>query len=271
MVENYPSPAEGEIPHFSGGKETPAILVHGFGASHFDWVYLSPELEKRGYQVFAPDLVGHGSSNSKAPSSGYTFKMLYEQFAHSINSLQFDRKINLIGHSLGGLICLYFALKNPAEVNKLVLINPYYDKSQLNPFLKYISSNPAPYKKALEIAPPWLIHLGISLDIRGQFLYEDHTRKQKAEDISRADPEIVFIIDSIPNIENHLSQIQSPACIVWGTKDLTLNPDSFPSLVEALPHATGKPIQGAGHQPHLSDVEQVNQIIMDFISTGTRR
>jgi len=270
MVEKNPGTPKENLPLFLGGKGSPVVLVHGFGASNFDWIYLSPELKKSGYQVFAPDLIGHGSSNTSPPNSGYTFKFVYEQFAQWINSLQYDQKIRFIGHSMGGLICLNYALENPGAVRNLVLINPYYDRNQLNPFFRYISSNPAPYKKALELAPHWLIQLGVSLDFRGLLHYEDRARKQKAEDISRAAPEIVFILDSIPDLTNHLSEIHSSACIVWGTKDVTLNPDSFPWLVEALPHAIGKPIQGAGHQPHLSDVEQVIRIIIDFIGTPTR-
>jgi pimeloyl-ACP methyl ester carboxylesterase len=251
------------------GEGPPVILVHGFAASNFDWVYLEPELVENGYQVFSPDLIGHGSSIRSTPKIGYTFQDIYRHFSDWINSQGFSQEITLIGHSLGGLICLNFAIQNPTLVRNLILINPYYTKKQLNRFLKYVSGNPGPYRKALQITPSWLIHVIVSLDIRGYVHYEDQTRKQKAQDVSRAAPEIVYIPGSIPHFSDHLPEIQSPACVIWGTKDTTLNPKSFPELANQLPNAASVPIHGTGHQPHLSQFRQLNRIVLEFLENQT--
>ena len=265
MIENKPTNGKAGLHYTRQGEGTPIVLVHGFAASNFDWSYLAPELVKNGYQVLAPDLIGHGNSIHSVPKPGYTFHVLYEHFTDWINTQECDREITLIGHSLGGLITINYAIQNPSSVRKLILINPYYDKNQLNPVLRYISGHPRPYRKALRIAPSWLIHIVISLDIRGLVHYEDRARKQKAKDITRAAPEIVYIPGSIPYFSSQLSDIQSPTCVIWGTKDPTLDPNSFPELVDALPNATGIPIRGTGHQPHLARSDQLNRIVLDFL------
>ena len=266
MIEKKPTNGKHSLHYTRQGEGTPVVLVHGFAASNFDWTYLAPELVKNGYQVLAPDLIGHGNSIHSIPKSGYTFRVLYEHFTEWINNQEFSQEITLIGHSLGGLITLNYAIQNPSSVRKLILINPYYDKNQLNPVLRYISGNPGPYRKALQIAPSWLIHIVISLDIRGLVHYEDRARKQKAKDITRAAPEIVYIPGSIPYFSSQLSDIHLLTCVIWGTKDPTLNPNSFPALVDALPNATGIPIRGTGHQPHLARSDQLNRIVLDYLA-----
>lgn len=248
------------------GEGPPVILIHGFAASNHDWVYLEPELVKRGYQVYAPDLIGHGNSQLPNPKKEFIFDDIYQYFYEWINNLVFDAEITLIGHSLGGLIALSHAITNPHSVKNLILINPYYTKKQLNRFLRYISRNPEPYRKVLQMTPSWLIHALISVDIRGYYHYEDRTRRQKSEDVSRAAPDIVYIPRSIPQVSNHLQEVKIPCCVIWGTKDTTLNPKSFPALVNSLPIAISKPINGAGHQPHLSRWEQLNLIIVEYLA-----
>lgn len=248
------------------GEGPPVILIHGFAASNIDWIYLEPELVKRGYQVYAPDLIGHGNSQLPNPRIGLTFDDIYQHFSDWEEYLAIDSGVTLIGHSLGGLIALYYAITNPHSVKNLILINPYYTKKQLNRFLRYISRNPEPYRKALQITPAWLIHKLISLDLRGYIHYEDRTRKQKAVDVSRAAPDIVYIPRSIPEVSNHLKEVKISCCVIWGTKDTTLNPKSFPELVNSLPEATSNPINGAGHQPHLSRWEELNLIIAEYLS-----
>ncbi len=247
------------------GQGFPCLLVHGFAASNQDWIYLQPQLTDNGFQVFAPDLIGHGSSHVSLSKPFYTFDHLYQHFENWVDSLQVDQKISLVGHSMGGLITISYALQHTGAVEKIVLINPYYDRNQLNPILSYLSKNPDPYQKVLEVAPAWLIHFFVSLDVRGWLHYEDRTRRQKAEDITRAAPEIVYIPKSIPMIKDQLTDFSIPTCVIWGTRDTTLNPGSFSALVEMLPDAISVPIQGAGHQPHLAQPELVNQQVIDFL------
>jgi pimeloyl-ACP methyl ester carboxylesterase len=247
------------------GKGLPIVLVHGFAASNYDWIYLKPELVENGFQVYAPDLIGHGNNTPPTEETAYTFDLIYEHFSEWITSQEFDPETTLIGHSMGGLVTLNYAIQNPDQVNKLILINPYYTKDQLNRLLKYISGYPAPYRKALQITPSWLIQTILSLDIRGYIHYEDRARIQKAKDVSRAAPEIVFIPGTIPQVSNRLTEIEIPTLVIWGTKDKTLNPNYFPELAEKLPSGRSAPINGAGHQPHLSDSNLLNRIVLDFL------
>jgi pimeloyl-ACP methyl ester carboxylesterase len=255
----------GNINFIVEGAGSAVILVHGFAASNNDWIYLQPDLVDQGYQVIAPDLIGHGSSQSKL-SEQYSFDLLYSQFSEWSNALNLNGPHAIIGHSMGGLISLNYAIRNPDRVSNLVLINPYYDKNQLNPWLRKVINNPGLSQSALESVPSWLINMYFSLDIKGLLPADDQVKQQKAEDITRADPEIVHFLGSIPDIANHLSEVQSPTLVIWGMKDPTLNPDSFQQLVDSIPNAIGRAIPECGHQPHLEEAEQLSQMVTNFIA-----
>lgn len=253
------------------GDGKPVVLIHGFAASNQDWVYLTPELVGQGFQVIAPDLIGHGDSNKPLDTGCYTFNFLYNHFTNWINRLENGRKITMVGHSMGGSIALNYAIQYPGSVDQLVLINPFFNPNQLNSVLRYINKKPSSYQKVLQRTPQWLIHTLLSLDVNGWIHYEDRTRQQIAEDYKRASPDIVYIPGSIPDISTSILDIQVPTLVIWGTRDITLNPQSFPQMVASLPNGYGKAIQGIGHQPHLARPEEVNQYILDFLQNRSVR
>ena len=247
------------------GEGDPVVLIHGIAASNNDWVYLTPELLKHGYQVLAPDLIGHGESSKPWDPDCYTFSNMYQFFEGWIDNCAVDGNITLIGHSMGGLIALNYASHNPGWIRQLILVDPFFKQEQLNPVLRLVNKNPDLYQNALRLAPKWLIHSLVSLDIRGLIHYEERTRRQIAEDYKRASPQIAFIPGTIPDISANIDQITSPTLVIWGTNDATLDPKSFPSIVASIPNGHGEAIKGAGHQPHLARPEIFNQIVLDFL------
>jgi pimeloyl-ACP methyl ester carboxylesterase len=53
--------------------------------------------------------------------------------------------------------------------------------------------------------------------------------------------------------------------VIWGDRDMTLRPDSFPSLVNILPRASGIPIAHSGHQPHIGKPALVSRLVLEFL------
>jgi pimeloyl-ACP methyl ester carboxylesterase len=118
------------------GDGPPVILVHGIAASLSDWEFLSPELSSAGYCSYALDLLGHGESPKPDHDEHYHFLSLYQHLYDWIEGLQLKAPPVLIGHSLGGFLCLNYALERPMSLQGLVLINPFYSRQQLSPALR---------------------------------------------------------------------------------------------------------------------------------------
>ena len=255
--------------HFlSEGRGAPVILLHGMAASHHDWDQLIPPLVKAGYHAFAPDLFGHGDSPKPNDPQQYRFDALYAHLAAWLAGLNLEQPPVFIGHSLGGFLSLKYALDHPQSVRGLVLVNPFYAHNQISSWLRLLNRQPKLGAQALRLTPQRIIRSIASLEPTSRRYFPPQTRSRKAADYKRASPHILHIPHTVPDIGADLPALQLPTLVIWGEKDLTLRPDSFPRLVKALPHACGYPVQWCGHQPHLGAPEVVNRVVLEFLESS---
>lgn len=254
--------------HFvAEGEGAPVILLHGMAASLHDWVHLIPALTQAGYRAYALDLLGHGDSPKPHEPQKYRFDALYTHLVDWIESLALNQSPTLIGHSLGGYLSLKYALDHPQAVRGLVLVNPFYAHNQISPWLRLLNRRPALGARALQLTPERVIHSIASLEPTSRRYFPPQTRSRKAADYKRASPHILHIPNTVPDIFADLPTLKPPTLVIWGEKDLTLRPDSFPRLVDALPNARGYAVQWCGHQPHLGAPEAVNRVVLEFLES----
>ena len=112
------------------GHGQPIIFIHGWAASQRFWKHQVDYFSQR-YQVITYDLRGHGDSDK--PKQGYYVEDHVFDLAQIIQGLKLQVPI-LVGHSLGGLIALQFALDYPEGLKALVVVgtspNPVPTKRQ---------------------------------------------------------------------------------------------------------------------------------------------
>jgi pimeloyl-ACP methyl ester carboxylesterase len=245
-------------------------MIHGIAASLHDWDDLIPALTENGYASYALDLLGHGES-PKPDSRAYQMDWLLEHFDSWMRSLRLTQPAILIGHSLGGYIALDYARRVSAWTRGLILVNPFYSRLQL-PFLlrrSYSSRN----LKGLIVskAPPWLFRtivdvtsLAMGHSAGAMHSLPEHIRAQTAFDYTRTAPGVYNLPNVLEDMEEYLPHINIPTLVVWGDRDQTLAPASFPKLVQAMPRAVGKPVR-AGHVSHQSNAGEFNRLALEFI------
>ena len=110
----------------SGKNNTyPIIMLHGFGASSKHWRNNSNFFAKKGYAVYAIDLIGFG--NSAQPGikdiGGLDNKIWCNQvkdFIMQVIRPNNPNKITLIGNSLGSLVALTCAVRLENEISSVV-------------------------------------------------------------------------------------------------------------------------------------------------------
>jgi len=120
------------------GPEGPArtvVCVHGIGASWLTFEPLIPFLCSRGLRVLAFDLYGFGKS--VAASGRRLDRDLYiDQLLGLMDEVLMpeERKVCLLGFSMGGVLAAEFARRHPERVGKLLLIAPGgFLKKELTP------------------------------------------------------------------------------------------------------------------------------------------
>jgi 3-oxoadipate enol-lactonase len=100
-----------------GSPGDPAlVLLHATGETSDDWVRVGETLgEQR--NVVAPDLRGHGDSDW---SGGYSVEAMRDDLVAFLDALGLQ-EVDLVGHSLGGIVAYLVAAAQPDRVARLVL------------------------------------------------------------------------------------------------------------------------------------------------------
>jgi len=102
-----------------GNPDGPTILfVHGLGGTTNAYQPIIPELQD--FNIVRFDWSGHGRSSTPKTTSIQSYVADCEAV---ISELKLD-KVNVVAHSLGGLIALHLAATVPEKVKALVLFGP---------------------------------------------------------------------------------------------------------------------------------------------------
>lgn len=99
-----------------------AVLLHGKNFCGATWESTIEALTGAGFRVIAPDQIGFCAS-SKPRGYQFSFQQLAANTHALLQSLQIARP-TVIGHSIGGMLSLRYALQYPQDVEQLVVVNP---------------------------------------------------------------------------------------------------------------------------------------------------
>lgn len=98
------------------------VLLHGKNFCAATWQDTVAALTAGGYRVIAPDQIGFCKS-TKPSHYQYTLQQLAGNTRALLASLGIDH-VTIIGHSLGGMLGMRYALTFPADVKLLVIVDP---------------------------------------------------------------------------------------------------------------------------------------------------
>ncbi|ONH61706.1 alpha/beta hydrolase [Frankia sp. CcI49] len=117
-----PAAARPNGPHAPNGPNSPpTVLVHGIAGTTADWARVAPDLATA-RRVIAYDQRGHGASDRADGRSSYTFDLLLADLVTLLDALGLTA-VDLVGHSMGGVVALRCALEHPDRVRSLVLVD----------------------------------------------------------------------------------------------------------------------------------------------------
>lgn len=99
-----------------------AVLLHGKNFCAATWQHTIAALSQAGYRVIAPDQIGFCKS-SKPASYQFSFAQLAAN-THALLQQLGVRRSSVIGHSMGGMLAVRYALSYPDATEQLALVNP---------------------------------------------------------------------------------------------------------------------------------------------------
>lgn len=112
------------------GRGHPAlVLVHGFTGARSDFAFVVDELARR-RRVLALDQRGHRDTTNPDDPATYTFDQLVRDLAAFLEAVA-EPPVDLLGHSMGGMVVMRLALARPELVRSLVLMDTAAESPQM--------------------------------------------------------------------------------------------------------------------------------------------
>lgn len=132
------------------GAGEPLMLLHGGpGASHDYLLPYTLSLARTNRLVFI-DERGSGRSEKLEDPKGYTVENMVEDVEAVRQALGLG-KINLLGHSFGGVLAQAYAFKYPQNLKRLILGSTFHSTRQLNDvFVKMKAAMPPELRARIE-------------------------------------------------------------------------------------------------------------------------
>ena len=111
------------------------IIVHGLGEHSGEYEHVVERLVPAGFAISGFDLRGHGRSPGKRAfiHSWDDYRQDLRAFLNLINAERPDLPRFLLGHSLGGIIVLDYALRSPDDLQGVVAIAPAIGNLGISP------------------------------------------------------------------------------------------------------------------------------------------
>ena len=111
-----------DVPPTGEANGRTALLLHGKNFCAATWEQTIAALADAGYRVIAPDQIGFCKS-SKPDGYQYALAGLAHNTRGLLASLGIERSV-VVGHSMGGMLAMRYALMYPDTVEHLALVGP---------------------------------------------------------------------------------------------------------------------------------------------------
>lgn len=222
----------------------PVLLIHGMGGDGRTWDAFVRTLVSRGRTAITVDLRGHGRSG-RAPS--YRF----EEFAQDVLGLCEHmglRRVDVVGHSLGGYAASRIAQQRPGLIERLVLEEMPMPLGAGDPIPDVPSHRPTPREM-------WNAAASFMRNPRGLLGY----------DRSLTDPAMTQFRTPNPGWWDSLGDIIAPVLFLRGTRPGSMvDPALLARMSQRMPGLAVREVS-CGHSIHRDRRDRFAEIVAPFL------
>lgn len=277
-VKHRPSVGDCKLFCETEGEGFPMVLVHGGpGATHH---YFHPAFSQAASfaKVVYYDQRGCGISDYQ-PGEGYTLIQATDDLENLRKSLGFDRWI-VLGHSYGGFLAQYYAVRYPDSVAGLVLVS-----SKAATAIGPTSGRSGDFMSDEERARIREIHgsedLSLEQRVYNAFLNGDWKRQHyykptpdKFARIARYEWKHDEGFNGVMSGQTQWVDLTGafdgcpiPILLMEGKWDLTWGEDKAGKLHESLPGSRLVMFEASGHGPFNEEPERFFEVLRDFVES----
>jgi len=263
----------------SRASNPPIIMLHGWLDNSLTFTRIAPELAKLS-SLHAVDMAGHGHSGHRPQGQGYLLMDYVADIAELIEEHFRDGKVDIVGHSLGGIVGALYAAAFPERVRRLVMIDSLGALSrsvsetvpQLRKSIKKRiagSGKPAIYPDVVAAAK--VREGGLSpLSHEAALTLIPRNLKPEGDGYGwRTDPRLrhpTALMMTEEQVVASLKAIQAPTLFVRAKEGLLSNRKGMDSRADAVSHLQTVDVPG-GHHCHLDgDTRPVVDAVRNFLA-----
>jgi rifampin ADP-ribosylating transferase len=234
------------------------VLLHAWGESRHAFSRVLPGLPES-LRVLVPDQRGHRDASK--PSTGYAFVDYVADVAAFLDAVGVASAV-IVGSSSGGYVAQGFALAHPDRTRGLVLIGAPRSLQGRAGFADELAGLADPIER------DW---------VRGTLAWFQFQRpvpaaylEDRVEDGVRMPARVwrealAGLTEVVPPTESGV--IGAPTLVIWGAHDELLPASTGEELTAAIPHASLRTYEDAGHMVLWEQPDRVAEDIVAFVAT----
>jgi branched-chain amino acid transport system permease protein len=210
------------------------------------------------FKGIAMDLPGFGDSTN--PEREISIENYAKELEKFINTFKLE-KVNIIGHSLGGAVCMKYAINNKDKINKMLLIDPAPAEGLITPeeYYPVLES----YKHNRSLLKTSLGNMFPSSD-------PDNLLDKITDDALMMDDRA--FTDNARALEqyNYLDAVREfnfPVKFIVGENDALITERLLENTVEAIDNSEIEVLENAGHAVNVEDPDRFVIIMTEFFGS----
>ena len=225
-------------------------------------------MHEKGHAVYAVDLPGFGKSDE--PNGANSGRLESEtiwgtkEYARFVDDYRKavglgDQKINLIGHSFGGQVSIWYAAFYKKHIKNLILIAAAGVRGELSTRQKAsqaVAKIIKPFKGALDATGASELAYKVAARLSGNY------------DYAVATPHMRQVLKKVVNhdLRSICGRIEAPTLLIWGTQDNLTPLSQGEELASCIKDSKMVIIPEAGHSEYKQQPGYFADTIADFIN-----
>lgn len=271
------------------GQGEPLLLLPGGpGLSHLYFTPHFAELSDK-LQVIYLDPYGRGKSDRAASPSEYTLVRDVDDLEAFREYLGIDR-LNLFGHSYGGIVAQAYVLKYPQRVGKIILANTMFSSDMYQAAIDNLNQqiqNQNPdvwqhlqglHERDQKSSTPEFLMAFMPAATPLAYFYNPSNAARLVGDPTSFNPDVLFTMAGEDlgftaggdlgsfDFTDRLPQIEVPVLVIAGRFDRLCFPRFTEQFKDHLPSASFVMFEQSGHFPFIEEPDRMLETIDTFMS-----
>ena len=247
------------------GTGKPFIILHGFLGMGDNWKTLAGDFAELGYEVHLVDQRNHGRSFH---SDMFNYDALAEDLKAYCEHHKL-KEITLLGHSMGGKTAMFFAMRYPELISKLLIadIGPKYYAPHHQQILEGLQALAADEnaKSSRGNADEFLENYISDWGTRQFLLKNLYWQKDKTLALRVNLPVLVTEIDAIGEALPTQTIYEGETLFLKGMKSNYIKEEDSDLILAHFPNAKIEGIKNAGHWLHAENPKDFYTAVVGFL------